>query len=190
MKRKQLAGLLVLAMAVAAALGLSRVGSAADEAGEPALSAPIIDPDADEIMRDVSEYLKTAKEFTFHAEITFDDLTEWGQKLEYGASLDVDARRKYQSHNIQIGLDQFDEEDRQIHEVIEDDSWRPADDAVHPGKGSEGQRNNSRDHGAGDDRVRCQCAIGNQPDEHQRQPEVEELKGYVGRVWHRVGSVL
>ena len=35
------------------------------------------------------------------------------------AGLDVDVRLEHQSHDIQVGLDQFDEEYRQVHEVIE-----------------------------------------------------------------------
>lgn len=54
---------------------------------------PLIGPQADHLLRQMSEYLKGAKQFSFHAEITYDDLLPSGQKLQLAASEDVLVRR-------------------------------------------------------------------------------------------------
>jgi hypothetical protein len=55
--------------------------------------APIVAARADQLLRDMGEYLAAAEAFTFHAEIAFDDRLPSGQKLQYGASADVAVRR-------------------------------------------------------------------------------------------------
>ncbi len=52
-----------------------------------------IEPQADRILREMGEYLKTAREFTFHAEITYDDVRSSGQKIQYGGRSDISMRR-------------------------------------------------------------------------------------------------
>jgi hypothetical protein len=58
----------------------------------------LVEPRVDQIMRDASDFLKTAREFTFHAEVAFDDVIKWEQKVQYGASLDFSARRPDRLH--------------------------------------------------------------------------------------------
>ena len=41
----------------------------------------------------MGDYLETAKQFSFHAEITFDDIMPSGQKIQYSASNDIAVRR-------------------------------------------------------------------------------------------------
>ena len=53
----------------------------------------VIGPQADRLLRQMSDYLKAAKQFSFHAEIAYDDLLPSGQKLQLGASHDVLVRR-------------------------------------------------------------------------------------------------
>ena len=59
-------------------------------AGERALA---IDAEADRILREMGEYLKTAEEFSFHAEISYDAMFATGEKVRYGSSSDVSIRR-------------------------------------------------------------------------------------------------
>jgi hypothetical protein len=56
-------------------------------------SVPVVSPRADELLRQMSEYIGSANEFTFHADVTFDHVLPSGQKLEYEASEDVALRR-------------------------------------------------------------------------------------------------
>lgn len=48
---------------------------------------------ADRLLKDMGDYLGSTKEFTFHADITFDHVLPSGQKLQYSASEDVALRR-------------------------------------------------------------------------------------------------
>jgi hypothetical protein len=57
------------------------------------LSAPpIIDPQVNKLLREMGEYLKDAQQFSFQAEITFDDVLPSGQKIQFGATEDVAVR--------------------------------------------------------------------------------------------------
>lgn len=91
-----------LVWAVIAALGF--VAPAAS--GEPAKAAkpaatdqaagvagPAIGEKVDRLLRDMGDYLQAAKEYSFHAEITYDDLLPSGQKLLFAAAHDVAVRR-------------------------------------------------------------------------------------------------
>jgi hypothetical protein len=53
----------------------------------------VIGQQADRLLRQMSDYLKAAKQFSFHADITYDDLLPSGQKLQLAASDDVLVRR-------------------------------------------------------------------------------------------------
>ena len=55
--------------------------------------APVIGAQAERLLRQMSDYLKATQQFSFHANITFDDLLPSGQKLQLGASDDVLVRR-------------------------------------------------------------------------------------------------
>jgi hypothetical protein len=52
-----------------------------------------VDPRADQILRAMGEYLASAEEFRFHAEITFDTFSAQGQELQYGGQADISVRR-------------------------------------------------------------------------------------------------
>jgi hypothetical protein len=54
---------------------------------------PVVGPRTDKLLRAMGEYLKTAKQFSFHAEITFDDMLPSGQKIQYSASNDIAVHR-------------------------------------------------------------------------------------------------
>jgi hypothetical protein len=53
----------------------------------------VVDPRADRLLRAMGDYLKAAKGFRFHAEITFDDVQATGQKIQFGATNDISVRR-------------------------------------------------------------------------------------------------
>ncbi len=54
---------------------------------------PVIGSRTDKLLRAMGDYLKTAKQFSFHAEITFDDMLPSGQKIQYSASNDIAVHR-------------------------------------------------------------------------------------------------
>jgi hypothetical protein len=55
--------------------------------------APAISQRADELLKQMSAYIGSANEFTFHADVTFDHVLPSGQKLQYAASEDVALQR-------------------------------------------------------------------------------------------------
>jgi hypothetical protein len=58
-----------------------------------ALPAPVVAADADRILRQMSAYISSAEQFTFHAEVTFDHVLPTGQKLQFAATEDVALQR-------------------------------------------------------------------------------------------------
>ena len=77
-------GRFVLALAAMAASGLG-AGPLAALAEET--------PSPEKLLRQMSEALKKANTFQFHAEINFDDVLISGQKLQYAGAADVTVRR-------------------------------------------------------------------------------------------------
>ena len=60
----------------------------------PAASeAPIVAPRADTLLKQMADYIGSAQQFTFHADISFDHVLPSGQKLQYMASEDVALKR-------------------------------------------------------------------------------------------------
>lgn len=65
--------------------------------------APVIDPEVSELLKKMGDLIKSSKEFSFHAEILYDDILPSGQKIQFAAAQDVDVKRpdkvftKYQS---------------------------------------------------------------------------------------------
>jgi hypothetical protein len=55
--------------------------------------APSAAPSPEELLRQMSEELKSAGNFRFHAEINFDEVLISGQKLQYAGAIDVTIRR-------------------------------------------------------------------------------------------------
>ena len=56
-------------------------------------AAYAIDAEADRILRAMGEYLKSADEFSFHADITYDAVLSTGEKVQYGGASEVSVRR-------------------------------------------------------------------------------------------------
>ncbi len=78
--------LAVLAMAQGAAGQTKSAGAAPAE-------TPVVSPSADRLLRQMSDYLGSSGEFTFHADILFDHVLPSGQKLQYAAGEDVALQR-------------------------------------------------------------------------------------------------
>lgn len=67
-------------------------------AGFPALShgqdeAPAIEPKAQRILEEMSAHVATLKQFSLHAETTYDVVVSAGRKIQYAESVDVYVRR-------------------------------------------------------------------------------------------------
>ena len=57
-----------------------------------------IEPQADRILREMSDYLKAHQEYSFHAEITYDSMLSNGQEIQYGGASDVSVCRPDKLH--------------------------------------------------------------------------------------------
>jgi hypothetical protein len=85
---------LITAAIVAGSIGAgSATAQSAPTPPPAAADKPAMSPSADRLMRQMSEYLGTASEFTFHADILFDHVLPSGQKLQYSAGEDVALQR-------------------------------------------------------------------------------------------------
>jgi hypothetical protein len=56
-------------------------------------AAPAVAPQADRLIREMSAYLGSANEFTFHADVTFDHVLPSDQKLQFSAAEEVVLKR-------------------------------------------------------------------------------------------------
>ena len=56
-------------------------------------AAPAVAEQADRLLKQMGDYVGSAQQFTFHADITFDHVLPSGQKLQYAASEDVALQR-------------------------------------------------------------------------------------------------
>ncbi len=79
---------------------LAQTQESEDEAVLPQAAEEIshITPQADRILREMSEYLKKASEFTFHAEVAYDSVLASGQKIQFGGVSKVTVRRPNRLH--------------------------------------------------------------------------------------------
>ena len=87
----------ILAVVIAALLLCWVTGfgltSAEESKTSEAKKTPIVGPRTDKLLRAMGEYLKTANQLSFHAEITFDDILPSGQKIQSSASNNVVVHR-------------------------------------------------------------------------------------------------
>src|SRR5271167_3207521 len=56
-------------------------------------AAPVVAEQADRLLKQMSDYIGSADQFTFHADISFDHVLPSGQKLQYAATEDVALKR-------------------------------------------------------------------------------------------------
>jgi hypothetical protein len=68
-------------------------GPSPAETSENTPQAPVIAPQAERLIREMGDYLKTAKAFGFHADVMYDDFLASGQKVQFTATSDVAIRR-------------------------------------------------------------------------------------------------
>jgi hypothetical protein len=85
----------VMMPALSCAAGLDAQSSPAVGAAPAAQAsnAPVIAEHADQLLKQMGEYVGSADQFTFHADITFDHVLPSGQKLQYEAEEDVALHR-------------------------------------------------------------------------------------------------
>ena len=88
----------------------------------PALTPPGIGARADRILREMSEYLATASELTFQADVSYDELSS-GQMLQFGGVARVALRRP---DGLRVRFDG----DTRRHEIVFDGSVFTAYDAA------------------------------------------------------------
>ena len=73
-------------------------------------SSPVIQPAAKDLIDKMGTFLNMAKQFTFHAEVMFDDVLPSGQKLQFAAAEDVSVRkpdRIYVDYQSDLGSKKF-----------------------------------------------------------------------------------
>jgi hypothetical protein len=97
-------------IACASALGVSAQNKPAAPAAAANASAPAVAEPADRLIKEMSAYLGSANEFTFHADVTFDHVLPSGQKLQFSAAEEVVLQRPgrvYVEWNGDLGARQF-----------------------------------------------------------------------------------
>ena len=95
MRKKKPLNILVVVIAALLLCWTAGFGitSAEESKTSEAEKTPIVGPRTDKLLRAMGEYLKTANQLSFHAEITFDDMLLSGQKIQYSASNDIAVHR-------------------------------------------------------------------------------------------------
>ena len=102
--------------ALAAGLLLAATASAQNRPAAPAApaapnaAAPAIAEQADRLIKEMSAYIGSAQEFTFHADVTFDHVLPSGQKLQFSAAEEVVLQRPgrlYVEWNGDLGARKF-----------------------------------------------------------------------------------
>lgn len=68
----------------------------------PAPTEMVIEEGTKTALKEMSDYLRTAKSYSFHASIQFDDVLPTGQKITFGAESEVSLRRPNGIHARQI----------------------------------------------------------------------------------------
>jgi hypothetical protein len=101
--------------ALAAGMLLAATASAQNKpatpnAAPPATGGPAVAEQADRLIKEMSAYIGSAKEFTFHADVTFDHVLPSGQKLQFSSAEEVVLQRPgrlYVEWNGDLGARQF-----------------------------------------------------------------------------------
>ena len=103
--------------AVAAGMLLAATAAAQNKPATPAAPAtttnapaPAIAAQADRLIKEMSAYIGSANEFTFHADVAFDHVLPSGQKLQFSSAEEVVLKRPggvYIEWNSDLGARQF-----------------------------------------------------------------------------------
>ncbi|MBC8550633.1 MAG: DUF2092 domain-containing protein [Candidatus Brocadiales bacterium] len=93
-KQKPLIVLTVISAVFLLCLSASHGIISADET-LPAVTEekPVIDSRTDNLLKAMGDYLKSSEQFSFHAEIFFDDVISNGQKIQYAFTSDIAVHR-------------------------------------------------------------------------------------------------
>jgi hypothetical protein len=92
------------------ALAQNRTAAPAAPTASTNSPAPVVAEQADRLLREMSAYIGSAQEFTFHADISFDHVLPSGQKLQFSAAEDVALQRPGRIRvewNSDLGARQF-----------------------------------------------------------------------------------
>jgi hypothetical protein len=86
---------LIASRLVAVSVAEAQNSPAASSAPSPAVdtAAPVVAEQADRLLKQMGDYIGSAEQFTFHANISFDHVLPTGQKLLYAATEDVALER-------------------------------------------------------------------------------------------------
>ncbi len=74
-------------------ISVTSLSVAKDADTSPENAKPQIEAQADRLLREMSEYLQSASEFTFRSDITYDEVLSSGQMIQYGGTNTVSVRR-------------------------------------------------------------------------------------------------
>lgn len=66
-------------------------------------SVSVVDPVADKTLSQMCDYLKSAQQYTFRSQATFEKVSIAGQKIEYGETVNVSVRRPDRLHADIVG---------------------------------------------------------------------------------------
>ncbi len=89
----KLAVAVVIGAAVRGPVALAQAAATGSPPPAAIAAPPVVSEPADRLLRQMSAYIASAQQFTFHADITFDHVLPSGQKLQYSASEDVALQR-------------------------------------------------------------------------------------------------
>ena len=86
--------LLVVCLVIAALPGFAQDNKSTPLLKKLPLPAPdMIEDNADRILREMGEYIREAKEFTFRTEVAYDTLLPNGQKIQYSGQANISVHR-------------------------------------------------------------------------------------------------
>jgi hypothetical protein len=104
----------VIAFSVVIACASAQGASAQNKPAAPGAAAnapaPAVAEPADRLIKEMSAYIGSANEFTFHADVSFDHVLPSGQKLQFSAAEEVVLQRPgriYVEWNGDLGARQF-----------------------------------------------------------------------------------
>jgi hypothetical protein len=88
-----MASALVLMLAWSPMTGAQDGRNQSGETAPPQSTPPAVAQRADQLLKQMGNYIGSADQFTFHADIAFDHVLPSGQKLQYAATEDVTLKR-------------------------------------------------------------------------------------------------
>ncbi len=84
---------IAIELGIGAALLLPSLSAVAKSDEKDSARPPIVDPRADALLRAMGDYLAEATQFSFRADINYDEVLPTGQKVQFAAIEDVAVQR-------------------------------------------------------------------------------------------------